>query len=190
MFTEGADLTDITVFNITNRAGIGKGTAYDYFDSKEELIACAIVYLTRRMTERLLAELGEKGSFENQIICLFAWIDDRIGEQKCFTRFMHLMSDHSGISQMLHHKIETGKIEMPFPIVLFQRMLEKAVREGEVRTDLPMEYMVYTVYSRLVSYVTFLHIEEQGKEKHGKMKELVYQSIIRELCVDQKQKGI
>ena len=34
----GADLNSITVSEIAERAGIGKGTAYEYFSSKEDMV--------------------------------------------------------------------------------------------------------------------------------------------------------
>ncbi len=39
LLEEGADVADIRVSTITERAGIGKGTAYEYFDTKEEIVA-------------------------------------------------------------------------------------------------------------------------------------------------------
>jgi len=44
LFEEGADLGSLTVSEITGRAGIGKGTAYEYFSDKEEIIAKALFY--------------------------------------------------------------------------------------------------------------------------------------------------
>ena len=44
LFEEGADLNSLTVSEITAKAGIGKGTAYDYFSDKEEMIAKALFY--------------------------------------------------------------------------------------------------------------------------------------------------
>ena len=38
------DIAKIKVADITSRAGIGKGTAYEYFSSKEELIANALMH--------------------------------------------------------------------------------------------------------------------------------------------------
>ena len=38
------EIADIKVSDITKAAGIGKGTAYEYFESKEELIAHALMY--------------------------------------------------------------------------------------------------------------------------------------------------
>ena len=38
------DISTIKVQDITAEAGIGKGTAYEYFSSKEEIIANALMY--------------------------------------------------------------------------------------------------------------------------------------------------
>ena len=38
------DIAKIKVADITSRAGIGKGTAYEYFSSKEDLIANALLH--------------------------------------------------------------------------------------------------------------------------------------------------
>ena len=42
------DINSIKVSDITSRAGIGKGTAYEYFSSKEEIIVKALLYDTYR----------------------------------------------------------------------------------------------------------------------------------------------
>ena len=44
MVTDGWDINRIKVSDITAQAGIGKGTAYEYFSSKEEIIANAVLY--------------------------------------------------------------------------------------------------------------------------------------------------
>ena len=41
LLDEGMEVHQIKVSDITNRAGVGKGTAYEYFSSKEEMIAIA-----------------------------------------------------------------------------------------------------------------------------------------------------
>ena len=46
MVQENYDINSIKVSDITSRAGIGKGTAYEYFGSKEEIIVKALFYDT------------------------------------------------------------------------------------------------------------------------------------------------
>ncbi len=41
---ENVDIRDVKVSDITKRAGIGKGTAYEYFSNKEEIIGSALLY--------------------------------------------------------------------------------------------------------------------------------------------------
>ncbi len=41
MLEQGVDAGSIHVSDITEKAGIGKGTAYEYFDTREEIVACA-----------------------------------------------------------------------------------------------------------------------------------------------------
>ena len=52
LLREDKDISEMSVSMITGLAGIGKGTAYEYFDSKEEIIVCALsmIWRTKRST--------------------------------------------------------------------------------------------------------------------------------------------
>lgn len=52
LLREDKDISEMSVSMITGLAGIGKGTAYEYFDSKEEIIVCALLYEIRTVTEQ------------------------------------------------------------------------------------------------------------------------------------------
>ena len=41
---EGADFRTLRVSDVSAKAGIGKGTTYEYFSSKEEMIVKAVSY--------------------------------------------------------------------------------------------------------------------------------------------------
>ena len=53
LLDEGKDINSIKVADITERAGIGKGTAYEYFESKEEIIANAMRYNMKKQADSL-----------------------------------------------------------------------------------------------------------------------------------------
>ena len=78
MIEEGFDVNKIKVSDITARAGIGKGTAYEYFSSKEEIIADAILYDVQGKREQLSRIVKEDGSFR-----------EKFG--KCFGRRRHFV---------------------------------------------------------------------------------------------------
>lgn len=52
----------VTVAEIANRAGIGKGTVYEYFTSKEELLFAVFEWINERIFERISEELDAGGT--------------------------------------------------------------------------------------------------------------------------------
>ena len=60
LFEEGADLNSLTVSEITKKAGIGKGTAYEYFSDKEEMIARAILYSVEVFCQKICEGLDKE----------------------------------------------------------------------------------------------------------------------------------
>ena len=67
LIAEGEDLSAISVSTITGRAGIGKGTAYDYFDTKEEIMACALIFYMTEFSQSIRMQLLACEGFEEQI---------------------------------------------------------------------------------------------------------------------------
>ena len=53
---EKKDIASLKVSEITSRAGIGKGTAYEYFSSKEEIISSGITLFAPFLRAKLITE--------------------------------------------------------------------------------------------------------------------------------------
>ncbi len=64
LIEEDADIHSIKVSDITNRAGIGKGTAYENFSSKEEMVAKAIIWSGEKMFQKIMEILRMTGSLK------------------------------------------------------------------------------------------------------------------------------
>ena len=63
IIAEGVDLATMRVSDIAAKAGIGKGTTYEYFTSKEELVVKAMIYLVDSMTKRILNNMERRIRF-------------------------------------------------------------------------------------------------------------------------------
>ena len=75
------DIHAITVSQIAREAGIGKGTVYEYFQSKEELVQKAFLFAV----EQELAGLGEairrtEGDFDEKLDILLDFLERNIQE--------------------------------------------------------------------------------------------------------------
>ena len=66
LLREQKDIAKIKVADITSRAGIGKGTAYEYFSSKEELIANALLHEYSQKVINLIQKVQEEKEFEGR----------------------------------------------------------------------------------------------------------------------------
>ena len=182
LLEEGVDINNIRVSTITDRAGIGKGTAYEYFDTKEEIIACAVVYRMQWMFERIGAVLMEKDSFHDQIQLLLDETEKQ-GERKFyFWRFVHMLTDNSDFSRLIRQRMASNSFSEYMPVNIFGKVLRRGVERGELRGDLPLEYMVYSVLSHLLTYLMAITTEDCFRMSAVPMRPLVYQGIMDELC--------
>lgn len=76
LLDEGMEVHQIKVSDITNRAGVGKGTAYEYFSSKEEMIAKAIYWHGNQRFLELVENLKGQKSLKDQLMEVFNFIEN------------------------------------------------------------------------------------------------------------------
>ena len=186
MLEEGADVAGIHVSDITEKAGIGKGTAYEYFDTKEEIVACAIVYHAQWIFEWLENALKERKSFREQLDFLLDEIEKKDGCKNGFLRFIHMMTNNSEFSRMVREKMISEELASHLPGNMFGRILSRGVASGELRDDLPMDYMVYCLFSHLVMYVLAVTSQECVPVDAGMMRPLVCRGILNEISFEEK----
>lgn len=181
LFEEGTEIGNIRVSTITEMAGIGKGTAYEYFDTKEEMVACALVYQMQYIFDWLANVLEEKKSFKEQLDFILDEMEKHEERRYCFLRFVHMMTDHSEFSRMVREKVTREEFRPYLPINVFGRMLKQGVERGELRDDLPMDYLIYCFFSHIVSYMLAVTTEECFNVDPVKLRPLIYKGMLDEI---------
>lgn len=178
---EGADPGTLRVSTITDRAGIGKGTAYEYFDSKDEIVIYAVVYQMQTAMVELEKGLLERKTFREQMNYLLDEVSAQEGRQNSFLKLIHLLTDNSEFSRQVQGIMASAAHEKYRLIQLFRKLLGAAVDRGELRTDLPLDYMVFSMGGRVLAYM--VAVSEGGLQiELSQMRELVYDGILNELC--------
>ena len=182
LISEGEEPTKLRVSTITEEAEIGKGTAYEYFDSKEEIVVCAVAHQMQTMIAALEKELLRRRTFREQLEFILDEISTQEEQNNCFFRLVHLMTDNSEFSRQIRQRLESDAFRQYSPVQMFRKVLGAAVERGELRRDLPLDYMVYTLGARILAYMVAVSVG--GVEMAlSQMRELVYQGILNELCV-------
>lgn len=182
LIVEGVDINTICVSTITEKAGIGKGTAYDYFDTKEDILACAILFYIRKVMCELKASLASYDSFLDKIEFLLSEIGESKNKHQCVIRYIHMMTDTSNLSNMVQKKINSKEADKYLLAGVFESILEEGIAKGEVRKDLPLDYMVYVILSKILSYILCVSGERFEHSQEIRIRSFVYQSIENELC--------
>ena len=106
LLDEGADINTLKVSDMTVRAGIGKGTAYDYFKSKEEIIAAAVVFDVERKVKTERMRLEQYADFESKVRYCFWWTLQELQEQKAFMRFLYLSSYSCSLKRQIFEELK------------------------------------------------------------------------------------
>ena len=78
LICENYDASEITISSIAKKAGIGKGTVYEYFDSKEDIFFEALMYFADYKINALARALAQEGSFEERFCRMLQLVCDTI----------------------------------------------------------------------------------------------------------------
>lgn len=161
LLNEGADVSNLKISDITQKAGIGKGTAYDYFESKEEVIGGGVLYYIDKFLKSAEARVKELPTFRDGLNGLFDMLEQNLDERGCFVRLVHLLMGSSQISIYLQEAIRNGETAMP--LIILDDMVKKGMEKGELSKDYPVAYVVYTICARILTYAALLDMK--GEER-------------------------
>lgn len=185
LFEEGADLGSLTVAEITGRAGIGKGTAYEYFSDKEDMIAEALFYNVELFCGQLYEGLSRQENLYHKVDYILVELERHLVKSRCILQLIHAVSDNSALSRRFREMEKRNSPEgIPInPVInVVRRMLADEVGG---RMPLPKEreiYLVMSVFSRILCYGMLLRNERygNGKSRHD-MRRMVCEGVCREV---------
>lgn len=153
LLEEGADATNLKVADIAARAGIGKGTTYEYFKSREELIIKAMLSRMYAYFKRVTEKTDAKEQFREKVYVFLDSLFTASNENMKSMQQMFVLLSGGG-SMPLRFKEELHKCWQP--IVTFREYADElytcAVREGTASPNLPSFYVHTAFLNLLISY--------------------------------------
>lgn len=130
MVQEDYDINSIKVSDITGRAGIGKGTAYEYFTSKEEIIVKALLYDTYTHLKRIEAILCGKDGYKDKFYALMDYLEKKLPLTKGVGSLMKMLSGTYEIKDDI--KIELDKFHNTdaCPLTYVENLIDYYMMQG------------------------------------------------------------
>lgn len=183
LMEEGRDIYSMKISEITARAGIGKGTAYEYFSTKEELLGKAIFYQLHQglmlMTERAM----KQDSFRKQIYAVLEDVEQNYLKRRVLLRYvcyyMLASSRRPGDIKECSSIVRTGRLAEVLRCMIRQAEKERLIRK---QPEFLAEEMLLTQFA---GFCLYLGTRDEVKDLSiEQMKEFVYGSIVRTLGDD------
>lgn len=154
---EGVDLTQLKVSEIAARAGIGKGTTYEYFKSREELIVKAILYNMYHHIQSVENKMKQVEGFRRKIDVVLDTLFEQDGpDQNLFQRMMPFFHDIGSFPIRFHEELKKCApcSKMQFDSVS-QVLLEDAQREGVIQEGINLFYMQMALFNLVLDYAIY-----------------------------------
>jgi len=152
---EGTDIHNIKVESITKRAGIGKGTAYEYFSSKEEIILNALIYDTKKQLALMYSLQEEKESFEDKIKVILEWLREKFKGRCVFHQLMQLWTGSHDMGKAIHENIVKMQEDSSGYLEFIDYLLDVGISQGVIQVTDPYRGRS-AIASQFVSYVLYL----------------------------------
>jgi len=183
LVAEGADISSMRVSDIAAKAGIGKGTTYEYFSSKEEMVIKAMIYLVDSMVKRIIAQMENLESFHDKFIMLLDEMEEKAKQRACILKYLNMLSDMNLCQQMHDVLLEDEDAKNASPMRIIQYLLEEGKKEGVIGDCFPQAYLEATMFARVISFVIYMDGDLGiNRSDHGEMKQNLYDGLCRELA--------
>lgn len=153
LLREGRPVHELKVADITESAGIGKSTAYEYFTSKEEIIREALAYHLRENFRRFAAYVFSAGTFRDMIRNALDHMEESLDGQSTGIFFMVLMEHRvqldngAYLDDAFRQKMET-MLETQI-----RRITAIGTEEGQIAGNLTMTEIRMILFGFFTAYI-------------------------------------
>ena len=182
LLQEGRDMNALTVSEITERAGIGKGTAYGYFKSKEEMVENAVLYGIFQCVSVIGEKVEKKNTFREKYLEILDWMDTIFFEQNVSVILYQLTHNTMNVSCPIKKNFLSDENGKKFLDEKMNLMVETGIAEGTLRADCAREYQQYMIMSSIGAFWMFLNQEKnEEKENRDRFKAYLYRCLVNNL---------
>ena len=183
LIDEGCDIYRLKVSDITERAGIGKGTAYEYFRSKEEILERAVRYDSLLQYRRLCEGLEKQETLKDSVNTVFDWMEENIRRRRFVIQFTKMRKEHQEKQNSRFECMDDTKGQMLGEFRhLLEIMVEKGRHEGCISPEIPDQLACMELLGRFTAFYFYIFFEKaELREEIRKTKDFLYGNIIKSL---------
>lgn len=105
LLSDGRQFHELTISEIAAKAGIGKGTVYEYFDSKETIFARTLYYCMQNEQRRAEQLLHDAENFQSAVFAVFDLVRETLNNPLSSFRLLF-----AGIASTEHRQSPSDRV--------------------------------------------------------------------------------
>lgn len=149
LICDGQDVSQLIVADIAREAGIGKGTIYEYFESKEEIIARALFYELDVIMTETMNVLERAATVEDCFMLLAGMMDEGSSLGTFFELGKKLVSDAPDVARTMQGGGRACELCQKYIDQLVDVFWDKLEKEGCIREGTDREYFHFLILGML-----------------------------------------
>ncbi|MGN0400373.1 MAG: TetR/AcrR family transcriptional regulator [Blautia sp.] len=174
LIEEGMDIYSMKVSDITSRAGVGKGTAYEYFSSKEELIAKALFWTGNHHFQDVLQNIQEKTGLKEQLGTIFDFMENVVCKDRGCQQIFRLSEQSCTIKENLGRELKKCGELSRYVEKTLDMITISGKEEGTIHRDFSDEQVRILLMQSFLGY--FIYLTGSG-EREAEQKEKMRQFL-------------
>ena len=180
MIQEGQNVYKMKVIDITNRAGIGKGTAYEYFRSKEEIVDRALHYYSTLEYEQIRGKLEGQESLKAAFEVCFDWLDQYQNRMEGLIQLIKNVGSSEGGLQKGIARMEATMPEGTARVqILLRGLVGLGRKDGLISDEVSDELAGLQILSQMMGYFSFTKFAEAAdSDRKRAVREFLYQAVL------------
>ncbi len=160
LYGEGNEIPEITVSQIAKEAGIGKGTIYEYFSSKEDIVSNAIVYSFNSKLDDLKLLLSLEKPFEETVRMMFAAMAEIFRQKNPALMFIFNAVVLNKNKFLKGEDVEQLEEIRELGMGGLQKLYLRGVEEGVLKPCDDLSYLIISLRGVMLAFVSAFFCDE------------------------------
>lgn len=154
----------IKVSDIAKASNVGKGTIYDYFDSKEEAISKSLIYNIDKEIGLGILRLVSKASFKDKCYEIFQILVEGLEKNLCsFNIFISSGGLQKFYGYLLEEEYDLSEFVVKINNIL-NDLLETGFLEGIISTKEGSHYQIMAIRSAIAGFTHYITNKDLYKD--------------------------
>lgn len=182
LMNEGVNIHTIKVADIAKSVGIGKGTVYEYFKSKDELLEKSLIYCMNLSLNKAIEKIDNANGFKEKIYTMLEIAKCNVQEFNSGNGFLFSNMGTCEFAYLMKSENKEFKYRENIINKSIEDVISAGIKEQVIKCQRDKEYEKMVIKSAIIGFANDLYCSKSTMEKDiYELKERSYKLIIKGL---------